>query len=207
MRNLKPILAATLFAVALVVPIAAWAQDDTYEYYDATVTSKTIHLENAVEWLYPLSNSQCSAIPKKYGEINPDSNDRAAQITTKARSNGSKQIDVFDVVTGTAVGNGNLSGSYVWIYENHAVYDVPQGDGAVKVRVRMADRFRLVGNGLNFDVSFDWRWRFEVPSGSAFDPNPEFEGLVFPDDAVHPTNVLNFKAFSTHGDPLSCDPI
>lgn len=209
MRNLKPILAVTALALALVFPIATWAKADEEEQENdgSTITSETIHKEGAAEWLYALSNGQCSAIPSKFGDIHPDSNDRVAQITTKTRPNGSRQIDVFDVVTGTAVGNGTVSGRYVWLYQNHAVYDVPKGVGSVKVGVRMADTFTLIGNGLKFETSFDWRWRFYVPSGSAFAPSPEFEGLVFPDDAVHPTNVLNFKVFSTKGEPLSCDPL
>jgi hypothetical protein len=207
MKNLKCILAATAFTIALTLPIGTWAYDDENDDHGATITSETIHKEGVVEWLFALSNSQCRAIPSRFGVINPDSNDRVAQITRKVRPNGSRQIDVFDVVTGTAAGNGNISGNYIWIYENHAVYGVPHGAGPVEISVRMVDRFRLIGNGLSFDTSFDWRWEFQVPSGSAFDPSPEFEGLVFPDNAVHPTNVSHFKAFSTHGDPLNCDPI
>jgi hypothetical protein len=129
------------------------------------------------------------------------------QITTKVRTNGSKQIDVFDVVTGTAVGSGGVNGTYIWVYENHAIYNVPSGAGPVKVSVRMSDRFRLIGNGFTMDVSFNWRWKFQVPSGSAFDPGPEFTGVVFPDDPVSPTNVFNFETISTQGEPFACDPI
>jgi hypothetical protein len=207
MTNLRSILAASALAMALVFPVAAWAQDDQKEERGVTLSSQTIHEEGQAHWLFPLSNDQCRAIPNKYGVIAPDSNDRVTQITTKTKPNGSRQVDVFDVVTGTAVGDGSVSGRYIWIYENHAIYNIPESAGSVKVSVRMVDRFRLIGNGLNFDTSFDWRWRFPVSEASTFEPGPEFEGLVFPDDAVHPTNVLNFKAFDTVGQPLSCDPL
>jgi hypothetical protein len=204
MRHLTSILIATALAVVLAFPIAALADDKDN---GATVTFETVHQEGAVEWLFPLSHDQCSAVPNSLGVINPNSNDRVAQITRKARANGSKQIDVFDVVTGTAAGSGNTNGTYIWIYENHAVYDVPPGAGPVKVRVRVFDRFRLIGDGFNLEFGFDWRWRFQAPSGNTFNPGLEFNGVVFPDDPVDPTNVLNFKAFSTQGEPLSCDPI
>jgi hypothetical protein len=71
----------------------------------------------------------------------------------------------------------------------------------------MTDRFRVIGNGLNLEIAFDWRWKFQVPSGSAFDPGPEFNGVVLPDDPANPTNVSNFKAFYTRGDVYACDPI
>lgn len=208
MRYLRSILAATVLALALVLPVAAWADDDEGDDRGATLSSETVHVEGAANWIFPsLNNTQCRAIARRFGDITPNSNDRVAQITTRVKSNGSKQVDVFDVVTGTAVGNGSVSGTYIWIYENHAIYSVPPGAGPVKVSVRMADRFRLIGNGLNFETSFDWRWRFPVPDPSTFAPGPEFEGLVFPDNPVHPTNVLNFKVFSTIGDPLACDPL
>lgn len=207
MRGLKSIVIATAVTVALVLPIAVWANDDPNSENGATVTYETVHEEDTVQWLYPLSNGQCSAVPNRFGEINPDTTDRVAQISTKVRANGSKQLDIFDVVTGTATGNGAIGGTYSWVYENHAIYDVPAGAGPAKVTVRVFDRFRLLGNGFTMDISFDWRWKFQVDSGSAFDPGLDFNGVAFPDDPVNPTNVLNFKAFSTKGEPLACDPI
>jgi hypothetical protein len=208
MSNLRSILAATVLVMALVIPAAALADDDERDDRGATLSSETVHLEGAAEWIFPsLNNNQCRAIPTRFGDISPNSNDRVAEITTKVKSNGSKQVDVFDVVTGTAVGNGSVSGTYIWIYENHAIYSVPPGAGPVKVSVRMNDRFRVIGNGLNFETGFDWRWRFPVADPSTFAPSPEFADLVFPDDDVHPANVSNFKVFSTLGDPLACDPL
>jgi hypothetical protein len=208
MRNLRSILAVTALVVGMAIPIAAWAQDEQRDSRGTIVSSVTVHQENAAEWIFPaLNNSQCRAIPTKYGSITPDSSDQVAQTTTTQYANGSRQIDVFDMITGTAVGSGSVSGTYIWVYENHAIYEVPAGDGPVKPRVRVLDSFRMIGNGLNFETGFDWRWRFPVPSGSAFDPGLEFQGVAFPDHAVHPSNVQNFKAFSTRGDPLACDPL
>jgi len=83
---------------------------------------------------------------------------------------------------------------------------VPPGESPVNVSIIMFDRFRLIGNGVNMGVSFDWRWKFQVPSGSAFDPGSEFTDVVFPENLVNPTNVFNFKNFGTQGDP-ACDPL
>jgi hypothetical protein len=207
MKNLKTIIPAAVLAVALVLPIAVWTDRAQAGTDGATITYETVHQEAGIEWLFPLSNDQCRAVPKRLGAINPDSSDRVAQITRKVRANGSKEIDVFDVVTGTAAGSTSVNDTYIWIYENHAVYDVPGGAGPVKIKVRVFDRFRLIGNGFNLDIGFDWRWRFEAPSGSGFDPGLDFDGVAFPDDPEKPTNVLNFKAFSTQGEPLSCDPL
>ena len=126
------------------------------------------------------------------------------QITTKIWANGKRRIDVFSVVTGPAA--DSHGGTYVFVYENHAIYNVP-ADGPVKVRVKMFDSFRVIGNGFSMAIGFEWRWKFPVTSGSAFDPGPEFTGVVFPNDPVNPTNVFDFKALSTQGDPGHCDPL
>ena len=172
---------------------------------------ETTH-DEGVGWFVTLNHDLCRAIPRKLGDINPIDRaptdplgDRVAQITTTVMADGSRRIEITDVVTGIAQdSNGDR---YIWIYENHPIYDVPPGVDPVKVRVRMFDRFRLIGHGFNMDVGFDWRWKFQVLSGSAFDPGPEGTGVVFPDDPVNPTNVFNFKAFSTHGEPFVCDPL
>ena len=175
------------------------------------VDVETVHNEG-VGWFFTLNHGQCRTIPPKLGDINPVDRaptdllgDRVAQIITKVRADGSRRIEISDVVTGIAEdSNGDR---YVWIYENRPIYHVPPGVGPVRVSVRMFDRIRLIGNGFEMDVSFDWRWGFRVPSGRRFDPGPEIAGVVFPDDPVNPTNVFNFKAFSTRGNPLACDPL
>ena len=134
--------------------------------------------------VFPLNHDQCGAIPEELGDINPIDRsptdplgDRVAQLTTTAEADGSRQIERIDLVTGIAQdSNGDR---YIWTYENHPVYDVPPGDDPVNVSVRMFDRFRLMGNGFNMEFSFDSRWDFQVPSGSAFDPGSEFTGVVF----------------------------
>ncbi len=175
------------------------------------VDVETVH-EEGVGWFFTLNHDQCRTIPRRLGDINPVDRaptdplgDRVAQIITKRRADGSRRIEITDVVTGIAEdSNGDR---YIWIYENRPIYHVPPGVGPVRVSVRMFDRFRLIGNGFQMDVSFDWRWGFRVPSGRRFDPGPEAAGVVFPNDPVNPTNVFNFKAFSTRGNPLVCDPL
>jgi hypothetical protein len=164
-----------------------------------------------VGWFVTLNHARCEAIPEELGDINPIDRapndplgDRVSQTTTAVEAGGSRQIDRIDLVTGVA--QDSHGDRYVWAYENHRVFDVPSGKGPVHVSIIMFDRFRLIGNGFNMGVSFNWSWTFEVPSGSAFDPGSEFTRVVFPNDPVKPTNVLNFKNFGTQGSPL-CDPL
>jgi hypothetical protein len=210
MRNLKPIFPSITLAIALASPMAVWSANKDHHDSPPAVTFETTHNAGA-EWFFPLNHAQCRLIPERVGEIKPVDRspteplgDRITQIATKLRADGSRQIDRTDVVSGIAQdSNGE---SYLWTYENHSLYDVPPGDGPVTVRVRMFDRFRLIGNGLNMDFGFDTRWNFQVPSGSEFAPNSEFTGVVFPNDPVNPTNVSNYKVFSSHGVP-GCDPL
>jgi hypothetical protein len=207
MRDLKFICTAAILAVALMFPMAVSAADDNGP---PTITFETMHNAGA-GWFFTLNHEQCRAIPRRLGDINPIDRsptdplgDRVSQITTRVWADGSRQINRTDVVSGIA--QDSNGGRYLWTYENHPIYNVPPGADPVKVRVRMFDRFRLIGNGFNMDIGFDWRWKFPVPSGSAFDPGQEFTGVVFPNDPVNPTNVFNFKVFSAHGEP-NCDPL
>jgi hypothetical protein len=211
MRDLKSLFTGITLAVALAFPMAVWAGDNQDNDNGLPPrTFETTHNAGA-GWFFPLNHEQCSTIPEKFGDINPIDRsptdllgDRVTQITTKVRADGSRQINRLDVVSGIAQdSNGDR---YLWTYENHPIYDVPTGDDPVTVRVRMVDRFRLIGNGFNMDFGFDMSWKFQVPSGSAFNPDLEFTGVVFPNDPVNPTNVSNLKVFSTHGAP-GCDPL
>jgi hypothetical protein len=175
------------------------------------VDVKTVH-DEGVGWFVTLNHGQCRIIPPKLGDISPVNRapteplgDRLALIVTKVMADGSRRIEITDVVTGIAEdSNGDR---YIWIYENRPIYHVPPGADPVRVYVRMFDRVRLIGNGFKMDVGFDWRWGFRVPSGRRFDPGPEAAEVVFPEDRVNPTNVFDFKAFSTRGNPLACDPL
>jgi hypothetical protein len=211
MRDLKSLCTSIALAVALVFPMAVWAADNRdNDHGPPTITVKTTH-DEGVGWFFPLNHAQCGAIPGELGDINPIDRartdrlgDRVSQITTTVEADSSRQIDRIDLVTGMAQDSNGKR--YIWTYENHRVFDVPPGEGPVNVSIIMFDRFRLIGNGVNTGVSFNWRWEFQVPSGSAFDPGPEFTGVVFPDNLVNPTNVFNFKNFGTQGDP-ACDPL
>jgi hypothetical protein len=211
MRDLKSLLTPLTVTVALAFPMAVWAADKNgNDNGPPTTTVETTH-DEGVGWFVTLNHARCGAIPEELGDINPIDRaptdplgDRVSQITTTVEADGSRQIDSIDLVTGMA--QDSHGKRYVWTYENHRVYDVPPGEGPVHVSVIFFDRFRLIGHGFNMGVSFNWRWEFQVPSGSAFDPGPEFTGVVFPDPLLNPTNVLNFKNFGTQGDP-ACDPL
>jgi hypothetical protein len=211
MRDPTCIFTSITLAVALVLPMAGWAADNKDNGEDLpTVTVETTH-DEGVGWFVTLNHARCGAIPGELGDINPI--DRAptdplgarlAQTTTTEEADGRRQIERIELVTGMA--EDSHGERYVWSYENHRVYGVPKGKGPVNVSIIMFDRFRLIGNGLNMGVSFDWSWEFQVPSGSAFDPGTESTGVVFPNDPVQPTNVSNFKNFGTQGAP-ACDPL
>jgi hypothetical protein len=207
MSDLKSSLTSLALAVALVFPMAVCAAD---ENVPSTITVETTH-DEGVGWFVTLNHARCGAIPGELGDINPIDRaptaplgDRVAQITTTVAADGSRQAERFDLTTGIA--QDSHGGRYIWTYENQLVYEVPPGEGPVHVSSIMFDRFRLIGNGFNMGVTFNWSWKFEVPSGSAFDPGSEFTGVVFPNDPVKPTNVSNFKNFGTQGDP-ACDPL
>jgi hypothetical protein len=211
MRDLKSIFTPIVLAVALVFPMAVWAADNKgNDHGPPTITVETTH-DEGVGWFATLNHARCGAIPGELGDINPIDRaptdplgDRLAQTTTTVEADGRRQIERIELVTGMA--QDSHDERYVWTYENHRVYDVPPGEGPVNVSIIMFDRFRLIGNGFNMGVSFDWSWKFQVPSGSAFDPGSESTGVVFPNDPVQPTNVSNFKNFGTQGDP-TCDPL
>jgi hypothetical protein len=210
MRNLKSIFSSIVLVVALVYPMAVWAADEDDDNAPPTITFETTHNAGA-GWFVTLNHEQCSIIPEQLGDINPIDRaptdplgDRVSQITTTVEADGSRQIERIDLVTGIAQdSNGDR---YIWSYENHPVYDVPPGDDPVNVSVRMFDRFRLIGNRFNMENGFDRHWEFQVPSGSAFDPGPEFTGVVFPNNRVNPTNVFNYEEFNFQGAP-GCDPL
>jgi hypothetical protein len=211
MRDLKSHLTSITLAVALVFPMAVWAADNKdNDNGSPTITVETTH-DEGVGWFFTLNQARCGAIPGELGDIDPIDRaptdalgDRVSQITTTVEADGSRQIDRINLATGMA--QDSHGKRYIWTYENHQVYDVPPGKGPVNVSIIMFDRFRLIGNGFNMGVSFNWRWEFQVPSGRAFDPGPEFTGVVFPDNLVNPTNVFNFNNFGTQGDP-ACDPL
>jgi hypothetical protein len=211
MREMRSIVTYITLAVALALPMAGKAADHKDNGDGSpTITVETTH-DEGVGWFVTLNQARCGAIPAEFGDVNPI--DRAptdplgarlAQTTTTEQSDGRRQIERVELVAGMA--EDSHGERYVWNYENHRVYDVPKGNGPVNVSIIMFDRFRLIGNGLNMGVSFNWSWKFQVPSGSAFDPGTESTGVVFPNDLVQPTNVSNFKNLGTQGGP-ACDPL
>jgi len=211
MREMRYIFTCITLTVALALPTAGKAADHKDSGDDSpTITVETTH-DEGVGWFFPLNHAQCGAISEDLGDINPINRartdplgDRVSQTTTTVEADGSRQIDRIDLVTGMA--QDSHGKRYIWAYENHRVFDVPPGEGPVHVSIIIFDRFRLIGNGLNTGVSFSSRWEFQVPSGSAFDPGQGFTGVIFPDDLLNPTNVLNFKNFGTQGDG-ACDPL
>jgi hypothetical protein len=118
-----------------------------------------------------------------------------------AEVDSSRPIERIDLVTGKAQDSHDKR--YIWTYEKHRVFDMPPGEDPAKVSIIMLDGFRLIGNGFKRGGSFSWRWEFQVPPESAFDPGPERTGVVFPTTSSILTNVLNLKNFGDR----TCDPL
>lgn len=127
-----------------------------------------------------------SMTPDQCGELKvplSGSGERHMVITTKAYADGSSEILINDLVTGAA---SDSTGTYGFKYTNHSIETIPAGGG--EHQIEMVDSFVLNGNGsAKLNVGFNWRWTFTPPD-------------LFP-----PVN--NFRAISTRGDPLHCDPI
>ena len=161
MRDLTSLWISITVVVALVFPMAVGAADQKdNENGPPTITVETTH-DEGVGWFVTLNHARCGAIPGELGDINPIDRaptdplgDRLAQTTTTVEADGRRQIERIELVTGMA--QDSHDERYVWTYENHRVYDVPPGEGSVHVSIIMFDRFRLIGNGLNMGVSFDW---------------------------------------------------
>jgi hypothetical protein len=101
-------------------------------------------------------------------------------------ADGSSQILINDLVTGTAVDSNG--GTYHFVYHNHSTQDVPSGSGPIQVS--MVDSFVLNGDGgaAHMSVGFNWRWTY-TPPAELWPP------------------VDHWQKVSTRGEPFLCDPI
>ena len=145
-------------------PSPAFATSDTHDTDGPPRLDDTLRLQNVtLPWLFPLKGGTCT-LPASVGVINPvdNSGDRLRKVTSKVRADGSQVIVQDDLRTGKAKdSNGN---AYQFIYINHVVLNVSPGLPA-KVNARMFDSFRLLGNRLHMNASFDWRWTYTAPKG------------------------------------------
>jgi len=146
----------------------------------ASTTHATVR--EPVSWELPAD--QCPSLPA--GVSVSGTGQRLEVINTKLNADGSSQVLINDLVTGSAVGsNGAI---YHFIYHNSSTQDVPSAGGPVQVS--MTDSFVLNGGGSagHMSVGFNWRWTY-TPPAELWPP------------------VDNFQQVSTRGDPFLCDPI
>ncbi len=184
MRTSRPIMGTVLLVCIMLLSLGPSA-------FAGSVTHETTR-EQFTTWpSLPQLDSACPEIPSGV-VITAVTNERVRQTVTKTRDDGSKQIVVTDLVTGTA--EDNLDGAYTFVYQNDASFDVSP-DGIT--RVKMTDTFSLKGVNANYNVGFKWNWAFDT---DGFDP-PHTFAFPFLND------VFDFREISTRGDILNCDPI
>jgi len=207
MRTVRIALTAILMAVMLLGQgSAAQAGIDT-NHYLVQVNKATI------PWLFAVG-SFCEGVPEGI-EISPDDNgsSRLKFATVKEGKNGKQTISLSDTVTGTA--SDNQDGEYKFIYLNSATYDY----NGSRVNVHMVDNFTVVGESVNYSVSFEWGWAFETDdfgleqtkdnSGKLINVSISPEIFATADGETEDPNVIkgSWEKFSTYGDPFNCDPL
>lgn len=175
MRTRRRILLHLVLVLTLLVVVPSAAAAPL-----ATTTHQSVR--ETVTWTLPAG--QCASLPA--GVSVSGTGQRIAVTNTKVNADGSGQILINDLVTGTAVdSNGD---TYHFIYHNHSTQDVPSGSGPIQVS--MTDSFVLNGGGsaAHMSVGFNWRWTYTPPAE------------IWPP-------LDNWQQLSTRGDPLHCDPI
>lgn len=184
----------------------------------SSVTHYYVQIKNAtIPWLFPPPeglSSFCFEIPEGVF-INPDegSSKRVKDATIRNLSNGGQQVNITDLVTGTASDqNGN---AYRFFYLNNATLEY---DGSV-VHVRMRDVFTLKGDPVRYSLAFDWAWAYETASLDVSVVKDEGGKKIdisvnpFPfatNDGIHEDpNIVpgSWQQFFTQGDPWNCDPL
>jgi len=191
---------------------SAFAASVTHDTDDTSRLKDTLRLKNiSISWLHPLNGGTCT-IPAAAGSINPvdKTGDRVRKVTREVLADGSQVIVQDDLKTGTA--EDSHGDTYHFVYKNRAVFNVSPELPAI-VHVKMTDSFRLTGNGLHTNVSFDWSWNYPAPDGVDFTLDPFADFPVAPfvfatADAVNPApGVTDWQQLSTQGDPANCDPL
>jgi hypothetical protein len=149
--------------------------------------SGTTHVtvRETVSW--SMSPARCSSLQVDL----TGTGERLSETNTKVNADGSMQILINDLVTGTA---SDSTGTYHFVYHNHSVQTIPPA--GAPIHVEMADIFVLNGNGSagHLSVGFNWRWTYTPP-----DP------FVPPDFPIFPA-AYHLQPISTQGD-VRCDPI
>ena len=215
MRTSRPIVGTVLLmCIMLLGPgPSAFAASVTHDTDDTSRLKDTLRLKNVtISWDHPLDGGTCT-IPATVGSINPvdKTGDRVRKVTREVRADGSQVIVQDDLKTGTAEDSNGAT--YHFVYKNRAVFNVSPDPSAVSpdpsaiVSVKMTDNFRLTGNGLHTNVSFDWSWKYEAPHGVDFTLEPFADFPVVPFIFATADGVTDWQQLSTQGDPLTCDPL
>lgn len=124
------------------------------------------------------------------------------QTMIKHNADGSIDVIVSDVVSGTAIDDNGIS--YGWNYKNHQRTTIPAAPHNDRVSIHMSDLFTLNGGGsagtAPFTIGLVWSWDY-TNAGDL----PPFTGQWPPENnLVKHATIGDFTATPTG---LDCDPV
>jgi len=155
-----------------------WKIDNLFPAAHSTV-------KETVNWTMPAG--QCASLN---GEVS-GTGQRSETIDTVLKLDGSSQVFINDLVTGTAQGSDGQQ--YNFYYANHSTWNTPASGSPVAIK--MDDLFLLQSSAAKaqnryvLKVAFVWSWRYDPTTAAYWPP------------------VDNLVKSYTAGDPINCDPI
>lgn len=130
---------------------------------------------------FSIPADQCSELPA--GVSVSGSGERLMITNTRTMADGSTEILINDLVKGTATDSNG--GSHKFVYHNSSTETIlPSGLHTFS----MNDTFELNGDGIHYNIGFNWRWTYTPPE-SFWPP------------------VHDWQQISTRGDIFACDPL
>lgn len=199
-----------VLALVLLAPMLL-AKNDAFA---EAPTRFRVRLNDAtVPWFGP-RDSSCPGIPEGV-LIDSDElgSDRLKQAIQTQLSDGTIQVVVNDLITGTAT--DNFGTGYSFVYKNDATLVF---DGST-VSVRMKDVFRLTGGNVDYTVKFIWKWAYEADSlqvfeildgnGQAIDLGVDPFPFATNDGVTENPDIIpgSWQQILTEGEIFACDPL
>jgi hypothetical protein len=124
---------------------AAAASGNSHEVIDETIDPFTIDPD------------QCPLLPAGVGITG--TGQRHAVVNIQPKADGTTEIRINDLVTGTATDSNG--GVHKFVYHNSSTQTILLSGFTT---IRMNDSFELTGPGPHYSVGFNWRWTFTQPN-------------------------------------------